>query len=87
MSQMKRAARWRERTPRTRAEWQEAADMAQFCLLLDAARQWGLVTGGPVINADRCGLIIDAAQGLGIRPAAAEKLCERYIWATLPEAG
>lgn len=40
--------------PRTRGEWQEALDCAESLLGLEAARQHGLVTGGPGINVARC---------------------------------
>lgn len=56
------------RLPGTPAEWQDAADAAHFFLLLDAARQYGLVTGGPGVNVDRCVAILDLAAARGIRP-------------------
>jgi hypothetical protein len=64
-------AAWRRpapRDPRTPEEWQESADIAQWGLTLDAARQYGLVTGGPVVNVDRCQEILDRAAEKGIRP-------------------
>lgn len=46
------------RDPETPAEWQIAVDAAWALLLLDAARQYGLVTGGPAANVDRCAAIL-----------------------------
>lgn len=57
------------RQPKTRAEWQEAADAAEALITLDSARQYGLVTGGPGVNIDRCLAILRAARRKGIRPA------------------
>lgn len=49
--------------PQTNAEWQEAVDLASALLHLDSARQYGLVTGGPVVNVERCVQILaDGAQ-------------------------
>jgi hypothetical protein len=42
------------RDPRTRAEWQEAADVAEFMRYLHSARLYGLVCGGPHVDVDRC---------------------------------
>ena len=56
------------RDPRTRREWQEAVDCAHELLVLDSARQYGLITGGPEANVDRCLEIIDKAARKGIRP-------------------
>jgi hypothetical protein len=33
------------RDPETADEWQEAVDIAEFWLLIDSARQYGLVKG------------------------------------------
>ena len=56
------------RNPRTPAEWQEAVDGAHACLLLDAARQYGLIEGGPGVNADRCSGILEHGRARGIVP-------------------
>lgn len=42
------------REPETLGEWQEAADFAETCLAIDSARHYGLITGGPEINVERC---------------------------------
>jgi TPR repeat protein len=56
------------RDPRTRREWQEAADMAEGLLALDAARKYGLVYGGVAADIERCVRILDRAARKGIRP-------------------
>lgn len=50
-------------------EWQEAVDGAEFLLTLDAARQYGLITGGPKVNVARCLKIRSEGQRRGIRPS------------------
>lgn len=57
------------KNPQTNAEWQEAADAAQGLLILDAARHYGLITGGPTVAVERCAEIIRCAKRLGIHPA------------------
>jgi len=54
--------------PKTPEEWQEAADAAHFLLLVDSARQYGLITGGPEANVDRCISILEQAKAQGITP-------------------
>jgi hypothetical protein len=56
------------RNPRTPAEWQEAADGAQVMLLVDAARQYGLIEGGPEVDQERCVEILRLAKRRGITP-------------------
>ena len=64
--------------PKTLEEWQNAADAADALLKLDAARMYGLVTGGPEVDADRCwDLIHRAAEMHGIEPA--EDAVERFV--------
>ncbi len=55
--------------PVTLEEWQQAVNAASACLALDAARQYGLVTGGPGVNVDRCGDILRRGALLGVTPA------------------
>jgi hypothetical protein len=56
------------RDPQTPAEWREAVDAAEFHLLLDSARKYGLVTGGPVIDVARCEEILRRGAAQGYRP-------------------
>ena len=67
-----------ERDPKTPAEWQDAVDAAEFCLLLDSARQYGLIEGGPVIHADRCAEILKRGKRKGYFPASAEQLLDKF---------
>lgn len=60
--------------PRTKAEWKEAADMANVALLIDSARQYGLITGGPAVDVRRCEEILEKAKRRGITPTAIEDL-------------
>lgn len=53
----------KKRNPLTPQEWQDAADCAEFLLHLDASRKYGLVTGGPEIDPDRCQEILRDAAG------------------------
>lgn len=59
--------------PVTPQEWQEAVDAAHACLLLDAARIYGLVEGGPVVMVKRCDWLLDKGAARGFTPSA-EKL-------------
>jgi hypothetical protein len=51
-------SRIRGHDPESPAEWQEAVDTAHFLLLLDSARQYGLVEGGPAVDIERCEAIL-----------------------------
>jgi len=62
--------------PTTRAEWQEAADQAWALLVLDAARAYGLVVGGPVVNVPRAEDLIRRAKGRGVEPRKRRALRE-----------
>ncbi len=54
--------------PQTSEKWQEVVDVAEFCLALESARQYGLVRGGPGVNVDRCEELLKLAAARGIRP-------------------
>lgn len=54
------------KNPVTLAEWQEAVDMANTCLAIDAARKYRLVTGGPVVDVERCCEILDGGKERGM---------------------
>jgi len=56
--------------PDSPVEWQEAVNCAHFLLLLDAARGYGLVTGGPEVNAVRCTEIVKRGRRMGYKPTA-----------------
>jgi hypothetical protein len=59
------------KTPRTPAEWQLVVDLAEACLLIDSARQYGLITGGPIVDVDRCVALLDRGRARGIVPVKA----------------
>jgi hypothetical protein len=69
----------RRRDPKTPEEWQEAVNAAEFYLSLDACRQYGLVTGGPGVNAARCEEILRRGKWRGIRPAPFDELVKAYL--------
>jgi hypothetical protein len=58
--------------PQTPEDWRRAAVLATVALLFDAARQYGLIVGGPVIDTDRCEDLITRAKAQGIVPTDAE---------------
>jgi hypothetical protein len=65
--------------PTTAAEWQEAADLADFLLCVDSARQFGLVEGGPMAKIERCKAILKRAAKRGIHPRKDEETLCRLI--------
>jgi hypothetical protein len=67
------------RDPQTPAQWREAVDAAEFCLYVDSARQYGLITGGPTIDVGRADEILRRGAALGYRPRPIEQLCKEYL--------
>lgn len=61
--------RARRQDLRTPGEWQEADDAAHALLTIDAARQYGLIEGGPDCDRERCADILQKAKRCGITPA------------------
>lgn len=57
--------------PQTSADWQVAVDMAEACLLLESARLYGFVTGGPAIDRTRCEQILSDGAARGVVPSRA----------------
>lgn len=55
--------------PQTPYEWQEAVDMADVLLQVDAARAYGLVKGGPPVDVARCEQILADGRARGIHPS------------------
>jgi hypothetical protein len=55
-------------SPHTPAEWQATVDAAQALLALNAARQYGLIAGGPRINVPRCQELLELGEARGFRP-------------------
>lgn len=50
--------------------WQELVDSAFALLIIDSCRQYGLITGGPECNSERCREILEQGQARGFRPRA-----------------
>jgi hypothetical protein len=55
------------RDPRTPAEWKHAADLAYTLLAIEDCKMYGLVEGGPVIDIERCEVLIERAKMRGIK--------------------
>jgi hypothetical protein len=58
------------RDPVTPRQWRRVMAMAEACLQLESARQYGLVVGGPAVNVDRCQALLFRGRALGHAPAA-----------------
>lgn len=54
--------------PKTEEEWQICVDGANAFLLLHSAKCYGLITGGPEIDADRCAELLEEGEKRGFRP-------------------
>ncbi len=68
--------------PKTRAEWQEAVDLAEGALALSDAREhYKLIEGGPEVDVARCEDILARGLKRGIRPV--ENAAERFVEAHL----
>lgn len=64
--------------PETTEEWQAAVDAADALLRLNAARIYGLVRGGPDVNAERCWELVHRGRELhGIEPS--DDVVERFV--------
>jgi hypothetical protein len=56
------------KNPKKPGEWREAVDAAHGALTLESARQFGLVTGGPEVDVERCEEILHRGAALGYLP-------------------
>jgi hypothetical protein len=54
--------------PKSDDEWQEAVDLANFCLILDSCRQYGLLENVPDIDIARCEDLIRRGKQRGFEP-------------------
>jgi hypothetical protein len=54
--------------PQLSQEWQDAVNTAEFLLLLESARGYGLITGGPTVNVERCMEILELGREKGFFP-------------------
>lgn len=55
------------REPQTDEEWQNAANGAEWALAVDSARLYGLITGGPIVDVERCEELLTGARARGIQ--------------------
>ncbi len=63
--------------PQTPEEWQNAVDAADALLHIHSAVCYGLVTGAPTINVERCEQLLENARRRGVTPSAGN--VERYV--------
>lgn len=56
------------KNPKTEEEWQAAVDAANAFLILHSLKCYGLITGGPQVNAERCDEILRQGEARGVRP-------------------
>lgn len=59
------------RNPTTSGEWQQAVNLASALLLIDSAKQYGLVHGGPEIDVPRCEELLQRGRELQVLPVKA----------------
>ncbi len=65
--------------PQTLEEWQNAVDAADALLHIQSAEAYGLITGAPTVNVERCEQLLEAARQRGRTPSAGN--VERYVTA------
>lgn len=53
--------------------------MAEFYLLLESCRLYGLITGGPVVRSRRCVYVLEKAKARGVVPASHDTIIARYL--------
>jgi hypothetical protein len=58
--------------PQSPSEWREAVTLAEVLLDVDAARMYGLIRGGPPIDANRCLELLAGGRARGILPRSAD---------------
>lgn len=62
--------------PTTPGEWQFAVDLAAVALLVDAARKYGLISGGIAVDVERAEEVIARGKAQGIVARPIESLLE-----------
>ena len=67
--------------PRTRAEWQEAVDEAEFWLHVHAAVGYGFIIYSGEIDVGRCEEMLTRGRAVGVRPSpgAVERLTREKL--------
>lgn len=63
-------ARW----PQTDQEWDEALRAAVYWLAFESARLYGLLSGGPKVNVERCEAVIAEGRLRGHRVPSVEEV-------------
>lgn len=63
--------------PRTDAQWQEAVNLAHAFLLIESAKRYGLITGGPTVNVDRCAELLRMGEARGFRPKESDGVTQQ----------
>jgi hypothetical protein len=71
--------------PATDEEWQSLVDECEGAIALDAAQKYGLVTGGPEVNVERCLAYLKLGAKRGFHPRADAP--QRYALALLDPRG
>lgn len=67
--------------PRTPEEWQIAVDAAEMFTMLESAKAFGLIAGGPVVDMSRCEQILERGAALGFRPDVTEEKLRDFVLA------
>lgn len=65
--------------PQTPQEWQEAADLANLYLQLQAAASYGLVVHGLQIDEARCAALLERARERGYTPRPAQQVLKEIL--------
>jgi hypothetical protein len=60
-------------------DWQEIVDNAQFLLVIQSARDCGLIASGPEINEARCEYILRLGAERGYKPHSTSDLVKKYL--------
>ncbi len=75
--------------PQTPEQWQSAVDAAHGFIMIDSARRYRLITGGPSVNLARCEEILRRGRGMGIQPSpdAVDRLVAQLMSDWRPDHG
>lgn len=78
MRRVKRHRQWTH-DPTTPDEWQEAVDGAEFMLLVESARLYGLIETDMVVDVGRCDELLRRGKDRGHKPAPLDELVAAWI--------
>jgi hypothetical protein len=65
--------------PKNQTEWQEAMDLAHLMTIVHSLWACGQVRTAPRVDMRRCEELLARARELGLMPAAAREVVERYF--------